>query len=226
MATEYPDDADGDALRRVAATGSNMSKPMDIDFQIIALDEATANRVADGTRKLGYRAQVYAAQCDSWNCQCTKAMIPTYPSLRAAQIELDAIARPLGASADGWGTYGGGKNYTRSGLQPEPAKRRWFQYSLRSLLVAVPTLGISLGMFYVAFSTGFTPVIQLLAALLGLLLFGGVIGAAVGYAEDPEHGSMVRQRAIFGAILFAGMPVFLYVAFWVYYFMSFRGASL
>jgi hypothetical protein len=30
----YPDDADGDALRRIAAT-ADMSRPMDIDFFIV-----------------------------------------------------------------------------------------------------------------------------------------------------------------------------------------------
>ena len=40
MATDYPNDADGDVLRRVAAGGADMSKPMDIDFFIVASDEA------------------------------------------------------------------------------------------------------------------------------------------------------------------------------------------
>jgi hypothetical protein len=31
---DYPDDADGDALRRVAADGSDMSKPMEVDFML------------------------------------------------------------------------------------------------------------------------------------------------------------------------------------------------
>lgn len=35
----YPNDADGDALRRVAGAGSDMSKPMDIDFAVAAPDE-------------------------------------------------------------------------------------------------------------------------------------------------------------------------------------------
>lgn len=71
--------------------------------------------------------------------------------------------------------------------------------------MAVPVLGVSCGLFCVAFSGGFSTAIRFFAGLGGLLLCGGVIGAAVGYAEDPEHGSMIRQRAIFGAILFASM---------------------
>ena len=183
--------------------GSNMSKAIDVDFQIAAPDEATAKRVADEARKLGYRVSIYGGISSPPKCQCTKSMTLTYQSLLAAQAELDAIARPLGAFADGWGTYGShGKKYTRSGLQTEPVHRRWFQFSLRSLLVAVPVLGISCGLLCVAFSTGFPAANRFFAGLGGLLLCGGVIGAAVGYAEDPEHGSMIRQRAIFGAVLF------------------------
>jgi regulator of RNase E activity RraB len=125
MATDYPDDADGNALRRVAASGSNMSKPMDIDFQLAGSDEATARRVADEAAKLGYRTRVYGSTSVPWKCQCTKSMIPTYASLLAAQAELDAIARPLGANTDGWGTYGGGKRYTMSRLKPEPASLKF-----------------------------------------------------------------------------------------------------
>jgi hypothetical protein len=55
MVTDYPDDADGDALRRIEAGGSDMSKPMDIDFFIAASDEATAKVVAEKATELGYR---------------------------------------------------------------------------------------------------------------------------------------------------------------------------
>ena len=110
--TDYPHDADGDALRRVAADGSDMSKPMDIDFQVAAPDEATAERVADEASELGYRISIYFDDDDienagyPWTCECTKSMVPTYDALLAAQAELDAIARPLGAYVDGWGTFG------------------------------------------------------------------------------------------------------------------------
>jgi regulator of RNase E activity RraB len=143
MVTDYPDDSDGDALRRVAASGGDMSKPMDIDFQIAVSDEATAKRVADKAAELGYRTSIYVIDDYErsgypWTCECTTAMIPTYTSLIAAQTELDAIANPLGACVDGWGTYGGGEQYTMSDVEPEPATptldRRRFQYSLRSLL--------------------------------------------------------------------------------------------
>ena len=46
MSAEYPNDADGDALRSVAGSGSDMSSPMVIDFSVRVPDEATGQRLA------------------------------------------------------------------------------------------------------------------------------------------------------------------------------------
>jgi|SRR5208282_2767099 len=107
MTTDYPIDSDGDALRRLVATGSDMSKPMDIDFQIAAPDETTAKRVADEAAKLGYRISIHESMpCCPWTCECTKTMLAKYDAIIAVQTELNAIACPLAAYTDGWGTFG------------------------------------------------------------------------------------------------------------------------
>ena len=115
MTTDYPNDADGDALRRVVAIGSDMSRPMDIDFEIAAPDEATAKRVADEAAKLGYRTNIWFDDEEQdlddkplppWTCTCTTTMLAEYDAIIAVQAELDAIARPFGAYVDGWGTFG------------------------------------------------------------------------------------------------------------------------
>ena len=114
MPDEYPNDADGDALRRIAADGNDMSRPMDVDFQMAAADETAAKSVADSAAKLGYRTSICVDDgaeddehlTDPWTCECTKNMILTYDAVIAVQLELDAIARPIGAYSDGWGTFG------------------------------------------------------------------------------------------------------------------------
>ena len=113
MTTDYPKDSDGDALRRVVAGGSDMSKTMDIEFQIAAPDKATAKRVADEAAKLGYRTELWFDDEEQdlgrslpWDCVCTRTMLPEYDAIIAVQVELNAIARPLGAYTDGWGTFG------------------------------------------------------------------------------------------------------------------------
>ena len=100
MVTEYPDDADGDALRRLVASGADMSKPMDIDFFIAAADEATAKVVADKATELGYRTEICfdddEGLVDPWTCECTKSMVPTYQAVIAAQAELGRHRPSLG----------------------------------------------------------------------------------------------------------------------------------
>jgi hypothetical protein len=109
---DYPDDADGDALRRVAQDGSDMSKPMDIDFAVAAPDEDSSNAIAQAARVQGYRTDVHRGDDGKWSCYCTRTMIATYDEVVRVQAELDALSRPLGGHADGWGTFGNGPQPT------------------------------------------------------------------------------------------------------------------
>jgi hypothetical protein len=85
MAT-FPDDADGDALRRVAER-SDMSKPMDIDFAVDVPDQARGEAMAQLASRRGYATTVERdASGPRW--------------------ELDELSEPLGGRSDGWGTFG------------------------------------------------------------------------------------------------------------------------
>jgi hypothetical protein len=108
----YPDDADGDALRRVAQDGSDMTKPMDIDFAIAASDEHSANAIAQAAQALGYGTDVFRGDNEGWSCYCTRTMLATYDGVVRVQAALDALSRPLGGYADGWGTFGNGPQRT------------------------------------------------------------------------------------------------------------------
>lgn len=112
MATDFPDDADGIALRFVVEEGSDMSMPMFIDFQIAAPDEASAHALANAARKLGYHAKAYdSPECTlPWTCECSTRMLATYDGVVAIQRELAALGKPYGAFPDGWGTFGNGPN--------------------------------------------------------------------------------------------------------------------
>jgi regulator of RNase E activity RraB len=103
---DYPNDADGDALRRIAADGSDMSKPMEIDFAVAAPNEHSASAIAKAAASKGYRTDIERDDAGTWSCCCTRKMIATYKAVTEAQAELDALSRPLGAHADGWGTPG------------------------------------------------------------------------------------------------------------------------
>lgn len=112
--TDYPDDADGNALRNIEEQGSDMSRPMDVDIQVAAPDELTAIEIANAAMTFGYRTETYfdddledaEEATEPWTCECSKVMLLTYDNITAAQHELNEIAKPLGAFVDGWGTFG------------------------------------------------------------------------------------------------------------------------
>ena len=112
--TDYPDNADGNALKHLEETGSDLSQPMDVDIQVAAPDELTAVEVANAALALGYRSEVFFDEdledvedaSEPWTCECSKVMMLTYDAIIAAQAELNAIAQPLGGYVDGWATFG------------------------------------------------------------------------------------------------------------------------
>jgi regulator of RNase E activity RraB len=112
MTNTYPDDSDGGALRSVASNGSDMSKPMYIDFQVAMPDEKSARQLAVAAGKLGYRTRVYSSiECRlPWTCECSTRMLATYEGVISVQDELAMISAELGGVPDGWGTFGNSPN--------------------------------------------------------------------------------------------------------------------
>src|SRR3982751_2604780 len=112
MANGFPNDADGDALQRVADDGSDMSKPMFIDFQIAVPDEAAANGLAEVAYNLGFRVSIYESpECSlPWTCECSVRMLATYEGVLAVQDQLAELSKGFGGHPDGWGTFGNGPN--------------------------------------------------------------------------------------------------------------------
>jgi regulator of RNase E activity RraB len=107
MSLDFPNDADGDALRRVAADGSDLSRPMSIDFTVAVPDAGAGLEVAVRAGALGYQTAVRQdEESREWTCYCTRIMVPSYEAVVAAQQELDELARSHGGWADGWGTFG------------------------------------------------------------------------------------------------------------------------
>ena len=106
--TKYPNDADGDALRRIAKDNDmDLSRPMRVDIFIMSHNQASAEDVAAEAQHIGYKCNVDKDDDeDTWTTTCSKAMMLTYDSIIAAQKQLDNLAAPHGARTDGWGTFG------------------------------------------------------------------------------------------------------------------------
>ncbi len=102
----YPDDEDGDALFQVAQLGSDLSRPMEIDFVVAVPDEASGKTVARAARASGYVTEVATDDEGDWICYCTKEMIASYEAVVLAQEELRQLSAPYGGEPDGWETVG------------------------------------------------------------------------------------------------------------------------
>lgn len=104
----FPNDADGDALRKVIECGSDLSKPMLIDFQVVMPDESSALAFATVASALGYQVRNYESEgCKlPWTCECSTRTLAIYEVLIAIQIELAELSLPFGGVPDGWGTFG------------------------------------------------------------------------------------------------------------------------
>jgi regulator of RNase E activity RraB len=103
----FPNDADGDALRRVAADGNDLTQPMAFDLTVVVPDEASATSVAEVARLAGYETTIELdEEYDESLCVCTKLMLATYDNVVRAQEELQELVAPYGGEVDGWGTSG------------------------------------------------------------------------------------------------------------------------
>jgi regulator of RNase E activity RraB len=117
MKHDFPNDADGDALRRFVDGGSDLAKPMSINFQVAVPDENTAKGLADVVYKLGYRVRVYESpECSlPWTCECSTRMLASYDAVIAIQEELAELAAPFRGKPDGWGSFGNKREKQQKG---------------------------------------------------------------------------------------------------------------
>jgi regulator of RNase E activity RraB len=127
MADDLPSDGDGNALRQVARDGSDMTKPMLIDFHVAVPNEESANGLATLARRFGYHVQVYESQdCPlPWTCQCSTRILADYNGVIGVQEELATISARFGGVLDGWGTFGNGPSGSYDVQAGIPRNGRW-----------------------------------------------------------------------------------------------------
>jgi len=94
---DYPNDADGDSLRRVRDAGSDMSLPMTIDFSIDVPSEIAARALAAVVTTHGFDPSISDNEGrGSWSVYCSKTMLATYESVISVQAQLNELAKPQG----------------------------------------------------------------------------------------------------------------------------------
>jgi hypothetical protein len=104
--TEIPDDATGQALRGIVEAGSDLSRPLKMDFFAAVPSEEMGREVERRAAALGFQTSVEQAERGTWTCYCSKTIVPSYAVVVAIENELDAIAREFGGHIDGFGTFG------------------------------------------------------------------------------------------------------------------------
>jgi hypothetical protein len=102
-----PEDATGKALRLIAKNGSDLTKPLEMDFFVAAPSEEAGGEVALKAGVLGFTTSVELDEEDQeWTCYCTKVLVPEYSEVVKIERQLDSIAKEFGGYADGFGAFG------------------------------------------------------------------------------------------------------------------------
>ena len=104
----YPDDDNGDVLRRLEGQGDDLTKSRNIDFSVVFPIESAAERFAKHFRAQGVTASVYFAEEMKefpWNVNVAKNMTPSHQEISDFETLLQGVAETLGGHNDGWGCF-------------------------------------------------------------------------------------------------------------------------
>lgn len=103
----YPDDANGDVLRRMEAQGDDLTKPRNIDFTIVFADAGSAERFAEHFRAFGHKVSVErtATDKDFWDVIVVRHMVPSHGGISDFENLLQSVADGWGGHNDGWGCF-------------------------------------------------------------------------------------------------------------------------
>jgi hypothetical protein len=104
--TADDEEATRQALRRFQEDGSDLGRPMTIDFYVLVPDEAVAHVALVRTAAMGFSSRVEVDEAGAWTCCCTVTIVPGAERVIALERLLDRLARELGGRADGFGSLG------------------------------------------------------------------------------------------------------------------------
>lgn len=106
MVYHFPNDENGDVLRRMQENGDDLTQPRDINFTSVFPSKSVAEVFADHFKRLGYRVSVEKTECVPelpWDVVVVKQMLPSHDGISEFEDTLEALALPFGGRNDGWG---------------------------------------------------------------------------------------------------------------------------
>jgi Regulator of ribonuclease activity B len=104
----YPNDANGDALRRMEAEGDDLSRPRNIDFTVVFSEKNSADEFAKYFRMLGNEVSVEAKESARdflWDVVVVQHMLPSHAEISNFEKLLQSVADTWGGHNDGWGCF-------------------------------------------------------------------------------------------------------------------------
>lgn len=104
----FPPDANGDALRDMAAHGDDLTAPHDIEFIVALPDQHAAHSFAEAMDAQGNAATIRregTAPLLPWDVKVVRRMVPTHEAITKFEADLKREAHPLGGRTDGWRSF-------------------------------------------------------------------------------------------------------------------------
>ena len=94
------------ALERIRKTGSDLRRPLTMDFFVAVPDESSGHTVADRAKLLGFSTAVEQSEDDEWTCTCSKQLVATLEEVWSIEKLLDRLSADVQGYCDGFGSFG------------------------------------------------------------------------------------------------------------------------
>ena len=101
---QFPDDENGDVLRRMHEGGDALTKARMIDFCFAFPSRDPAIQFASIVSEKEYEACIsFYEERDMWQVIIKKHMIPSHTAISEIEVDLSSRAQGAGGEPDGWG---------------------------------------------------------------------------------------------------------------------------
>lgn len=101
---KFPDDENGDVLRRMQEGGDDLSKPRMIDFCFAFPQRGQALGFAALVDEREFEVCIsYYEEREMWQAIVRRMMIPTHAAITRLEQQMTKRAEQVGGEPDGWG---------------------------------------------------------------------------------------------------------------------------
>jgi hypothetical protein len=102
----FPDDENGDVLRRMSESGDDLDQPRMIDFCFVFSERGHALAFAGSVDARDLRVAIsYYEERTMWQVVVQRYMVPTHHDITALEAQLAEVASSVGGEPDGWGCF-------------------------------------------------------------------------------------------------------------------------